>query len=486
MGKRTRRGGSTSDRARARRRERRKKPSIHIAKELHRATPPDVKRKLAWLGERLDQYEGLFAEAMEANDKDACRDILLTMQADGVFSDEFIRHIDEIAQSRGEGTRDMQAKLRNAVRMEPQALQRFRQRQLKRIRNTHTADEHNTRFYLRERRHLLMQMDQEAITNTIAIERRNIKPKQWMESLVFDDDPEARRLYGELVPWSDHVGDLAAVDHGEALDDVELEEYVRLLADEDIVPTGSKEVALPLRHVAIGGEEATVLIRVPEGINALHLAQVAITSGDNAVVLKGVVSRLTGEICAKSNHIIGLGILFDDRSIYDNLRLAIIDAIVSAIDHGDIELVSFENTGTQSDEVDQRIDVNHGEDPEPEIDEAKIQGDQSASEFSAPAPKPVQPVTKIDAAEAPRTKEKKGRIIRKPGRLTWRRAIGALRRIGVKVTYDRGSHPNLVYEGKRTQYINPHDKEPTKNYRALKGVLKDLGIDEDVFWRDFK
>ncbi|KKW30910.1 MAG: hypothetical protein UY72_C0001G0022 [Candidatus Uhrbacteria bacterium GW2011_GWD2_52_7] len=258
----------------------------------------------------------------------------------------------------------------------------------------------------------------------------------------------------------------------------------------------SKGVTAPfvIQSVTFHGTPIKGRIRIYPAQNPLALAVMElINPHNNDIMANAVISRLTGELVPDGMQVISGKVAFDAINrpeVYTLLRDIAINELFTAVTRGEIRDKEY-------------VTINEAEQTTTTIRPVKIRRIVPVDIQPTPSetlPEPVaeisvhrEEVEKSDAVHEPsiaeqlaainttNEKTKQEVVVRQESRLTWRRIMRALKRIGVEIDLST-THPKLKYERATTRFLNSHESDTGRNKHELYRALKELNIDRDRFF----
>lgn len=250
--------------------------------------------------------------------------------------------------------------------------------------------------------------------------------------------------------------------------------------------------SITLRGVPIRGQIRIFPSQNPLAIGVLELINPHI----NEVMARTLVSRLTGELVPDGLQLVSGQVAFDTVNrpeVYTTLRDLAANELLGAVTRGEIKdriyvtIDKDEQTKTSIRPVKIRritpvtIEPSLIESPssEPIVT-------QAPPEAAAPQQTDIQHhgpsiAEQLAAINVTNGKDKPEVVVRQESRLTWRRIIRALKRIGVEIDLS-AAHPKLKYQRATTRFLNSHESDTARNKHELYRALKELNIDRDRFF----
>ncbi|MDO8631360.1 MAG: hypothetical protein Q7R41_12800, partial [Phycisphaerales bacterium] len=208
-------------------------------------------------------------------------------------------------------------------------------------------------------------------------------------------------------------------------------------------------------------------------------------------------SRITGELVPDGMNVVSAAEVFalaSNSETYTRIRDAAFAGFVDAVEKGIIAerpFVSFDSE--EGERIAYRPPRQRAKVAPPVAVPAEVPSPKNltSKKLSEDIAKPAKPTGRNipiaeQIAEMNRSREEKGeRVVWMESRITWRRVIAALKRIGVSIDV-RGAHPKLQYGTKTTRYLNAHEADPATNKHELYRVLRELDIARDTFFAQLK
>ena len=250
-------------------------------------------------------------------------------------------------------------------------------------------------------------------------------------------------------------------------------------------------VAITLKNVDLPGMRwmgESIMVTIPpiKKLEALAICELEFHTASGIPLASGFLSRLTGEISLSGSLTVPATRVFNWQLLsagihYQHLRDSVVAAIYTAWTTGDIlerGEVSFDNDSIVMPAVESIVApaVEPATEPmikptiKPTIEPTIEPTIQLAVESTI---KPTSQSTDLNQSSPVRIEEKR-RLF------SWLRVMSAFRRCGILVELDH-AHPKLRYGEFTASYINRHEKEPKRNQKIVKNVLKTLGVDYQTF-----
>lgn len=476
--------------------------------------PEKLPKKIATIIKRVAPFEDMAINA--AGDTLAGLDLNDLMEAEGVLNAELVRDIESSGKALRAYIRSNEAKIfapKEIVKgneihtvFDPATAPRF-ERFVKRVDGNLIAILERLRS---DRRPIAETLTYEVMQYSFLLALAHQAVREGIEQTVtMNDNPQrhpAQRAVLDCVVAAARYsirGSAPVYEHTP-------QEMFELLRDGAYGATRSTGVPIELPGVYLSGKPTQARVHTHEPQNPLIIASVEVDNPTNGLPLVAfMLSRITGELVPDGMQVISAKEAFDvlsNTATYERIRDAALAGVLHAVEKGHIAerpFVSF--TANEQEEIRFRppkirlkvpssIPVTeHGIVTPPAIQDESVEPESYAPE-SEPArvaktpERPPMPSIKEQLAEINKpnhAEEKEARVVWLESRITWRRTLAALKRIGVTIDI-RGAHPKLQYSGKVTRYLNSHDTDSAHNKRELYRVLRELEISRDTFFAQLK
>ncbi len=343
---------------------------------------------------------------------------------------------------------------------------------------------------------LLMSMAEHMQIN--GIERAMQEQQQHMKNMREDQ----RMIFDAVM-----VAALYDVRGGIPEDPTRTKDAFELLRDGAYAPTTEQGVEIDMPGVVFDGKhKVRAVIRTHEAQNPLVIGVIEIYNPTvDKVLARFSLSRINGELVPDGMHVMSAESVFaslQKQELYNRIRDIAFTEFLAAVERNEIHeqpFVSFVGEEQKEVKTFRTPKIRIATPPHAPTMPAAVP-EQVTPEIAAEAPvipttktktpSPVQQTSieaQIAALNRPReaSEEKESRVVWLERRITWRRALSALKRLGVSIDLS-GAHPKLKYGAKVTRYLNAHDNDTEHNKHELYRVLRELSISRDAFFAQLK
>ncbi len=281
-----------------------------------------------------------------------------------------------------------------------------------------------------------------------------------------------------------------------------------LLRDGAYEATEDWGVPIDLPGVQCSGKAMKATLQTFSTQNPLILGCIELHSPvTGGVLARFVLSRITGELVPDGMQLVSgreIFAIMGNPGAYDRIRDAAFCGLLQAVEEGKIKEMPFvsltkdEQTQVAFRPPKARLKAPPvppvGADSDVVLKEEESGISQNIDQISVDSLdlQAVQPkIRELSIAEQiaemnrTNTQEKRDRVVWLESRITWRRVIRALKRIGVTIEMG-GAHPKLKFQSKTTRYLNSHEGDSARNKHELYRVLDELFIPKDAFFAALK
>ena len=284
-----------------------------------------------------------------------------------------------------------------------------------------------------------------------------------------------------------------------------------LLRDGAYAPTPEEGVPLDISGLTWFGRPARATLNLFAMQNCLVLACIDVYgTNPDELIAKFALSRVTGELVPSGVSLISAKSTFEAMGnlvTYERIRDAALIGLYRALEQGAIQELPFVDlTDDERRRVTYRPPRSRGKsEMTPVVVPKELNSRTSVPESStregvsvvtdtltdseaptavvSPAPSIAEQIAAINRPREAGSREP--HIVWSESRITWRRVIRALKRVGVLIEMS-GAHPKLKYQNKTTRYLNSHEGDSARNKHELYRVLSELEITRDKFFAALK
>ena len=274
-----------------------------------------------------------------------------------------------------------------------------------------------------------------------------------------------------------------------------------LLRDGAYLPTSEQGIPVTLEGIVFEGLPVHAVIKTAVEQNPLIIGVIEL---HNPLVKQPLVrlllSRLTGELVPDGMQVVSAEPVFTMRGkgeVYNRIRATAFGAFLAAVENGDIKEQPFMSFNEEEQKEILRYRVpktqsgtttpNEQAAPSEQEDEEELEDEEPEPPQQPPLEnKPERSIQQqIDEMNKPSKRSKKEkRVIWYTSRISWRRVMKTLERLGVKI--ENFDHPKLTFGKETAGYLNSHDTDTEHNKRVLFATLDALKIHPDTFFAKLK